>query len=134
MTLARLLDEATLRSGALVGLGWIARLQADFATAYAYFTEALTIRRELREDWMIGEALDLLGEVCQQQGVWEEARHHYQEGLTVTHAFGDKGGMARDVDAALKLIVARHGKLSGASAEAYVKALAAEKRYVRDVY
>ncbi|MFN8225524.1 MAG: bifunctional nitrate reductase/sulfite reductase flavoprotein subunit alpha [Mycobacterium sp.] len=55
------------------------------------------------------------------------------EGANV-YVCGDKGGMARDVDAALKLIVARHGKLSGASAEAYVKALAAEKRYVRDVY
>ena len=47
---------------------------------------------------------------------------------------GDKSRMARDVDAALTRVVAGHGKLSGASAEAYVKALAAEKRYVRDVY
>lgn len=47
---------------------------------------------------------------------------------------GDKARMARDVDAALTRVVAEHGKLSGPSAEAYVKALAAEKRYVRDVY
>ncbi|MFW0794932.1 bifunctional nitrate reductase/sulfite reductase flavoprotein subunit alpha [Gordonia sp. CPCC 205515] len=47
---------------------------------------------------------------------------------------GDKARMARDVDDTLKLIVATHGRLSGESAEAYVKALAAEKRYVRDVY
>lgn len=47
---------------------------------------------------------------------------------------GDKARMARDVDETLKLIVATHGKLSGDSAEAYVKALAAEQRYVRDVY
>ena len=42
--------------------------------------------------------------------------------------------MAKDVDAALKGVVAQHGKLAPSSAEAYVKALAAEKRYVRDVY
>ncbi|MGV9712131.1 molybdopterin-dependent oxidoreductase [Gordonia sp. NPDC003424] len=47
---------------------------------------------------------------------------------------GDRTRMARDVDAALTRIVAEHGRLSGPSAESYVKALAAEKRYVRDVY
>ena len=47
---------------------------------------------------------------------------------------GDKQRMARDVDAALTRIVAQHGRLAGPSAEAYVKALAAERRYVRDVY
>ncbi len=47
---------------------------------------------------------------------------------------GDASRMARDVDDALKGIVAQHGKLAPSSTEAYVKALAAEKRYVRDVY
>ncbi|MGB6071091.1 MAG: bifunctional nitrate reductase/sulfite reductase flavoprotein subunit alpha [Rhodococcus sp. (in: high G+C Gram-positive bacteria)] len=47
---------------------------------------------------------------------------------------GDASRMAKDVDAALKGVVAQHGKLAPSSAEAYVKALAAEKRYVRDVY
>ncbi|MEW1933533.1 bifunctional nitrate reductase/sulfite reductase flavoprotein subunit alpha [Rhodococcus sp. NPDC079359] len=47
---------------------------------------------------------------------------------------GDASRMAKDVDAALKGVVAQHGKLAPGSAEAYVKALAAEKRYVRDVY
>lgn len=47
---------------------------------------------------------------------------------------GDRNRMARDVDAALTRIVAEHGKLSGPSAESYVKSLAADKRYVRDVY
>lgn len=47
---------------------------------------------------------------------------------------GDASRMAKDVDGALKGIVAQHGKLAPASADAYVKALAAEKRYVRDVY
>ncbi|MBY4130050.1 molybdopterin-dependent oxidoreductase [Rhodococcus fascians] len=47
---------------------------------------------------------------------------------------GDASRMAKDVDSALKGVVAQHGKLAPSSAEAYVKALAAEKRYVRDVY
>ncbi|GAA3176194.1 hypothetical protein GCM10020255_067510 [Rhodococcus baikonurensis] len=47
---------------------------------------------------------------------------------------GDANRMAKDVDSALNGVVAQHGKLAPRSAEAYVKALSAEKRYVRDVY
>ena len=42
--------------------------------------------------------------------------------------------MAKDVDAALHEIVATHGGLSADAAAAYVKHLAARRRYVRDVY
>ncbi len=47
---------------------------------------------------------------------------------------GDAARMARDVDEALRGIVAEHGQMAARSADAYVKALAAEGRYVRDVY
>ncbi|MBJ7288468.1 bifunctional nitrate reductase/sulfite reductase flavoprotein subunit alpha [Williamsia sp.] len=47
---------------------------------------------------------------------------------------GDATRMAKDVDAALKGVVAQFGKLAPSSADAYVKALAADKRYLRDVY
>ncbi|MGC4935606.1 molybdopterin-dependent oxidoreductase [Gordonia sp. DT30] len=47
---------------------------------------------------------------------------------------GDATRMARDVDDTIKGVVAQYGKLSEKSAEQYVKALAADKRYVRDVY
>ncbi|MGW5522151.1 molybdopterin-dependent oxidoreductase [Gordonia sp. NPDC003950] len=58
---------------------------------------------------------------------WLNAGAHF-------YVCGDRTRMARDVDAALTAVVAQHGKLSGPSAQAYVKALSAEKRYVRDVY
>ncbi|WP_371501679.1 molybdopterin-dependent oxidoreductase [Kitasatospora sp. NBC_00374] len=47
---------------------------------------------------------------------------------------GDAGRMARDVDLALREIVSVHGGLDEEEAAAYVKQLAADKRYVRDVY
>ncbi|WP_420040322.1 bifunctional nitrate reductase/sulfite reductase flavoprotein subunit alpha [Gordonia sp. MP11Mi] len=47
---------------------------------------------------------------------------------------GDASKMARDVDDALHQIVAQEGRLAPRSADAYVAALAAEHRYVRDVY
>ncbi|MGI5378817.1 molybdopterin-dependent oxidoreductase [Streptomyces sp. CA-251387] len=47
---------------------------------------------------------------------------------------GDASRMAKDVDQALRDIAVAHGGLEEAEASAYVKQLAAAKRYVRDVY
>ncbi|MFE3056732.1 molybdopterin-dependent oxidoreductase [Nocardia sp. NPDC059239] len=47
---------------------------------------------------------------------------------------GDAARMAKDVDTALREIVAHHGDMDAGDADAYVKKLAADKRYVRDVY
>lgn len=47
---------------------------------------------------------------------------------------GDASRMARDVDEALRGVIAQHGGRSERSAAAYLQALSAEHRYVRDVY
>jgi NADPH-dependent sulfite reductase flavoprotein alpha-component len=47
---------------------------------------------------------------------------------------GDATRMAKDVDRALRDIATTHGHLDEPAAAAYVKQLATEKRYVRDVY
>lgn len=47
---------------------------------------------------------------------------------------GDAQRMARDVDAALRAIVAEHGGMDAAAADAYVDGLNQARRYRRDVY
>ncbi|GAA2902774.1 bifunctional nitrate reductase/sulfite reductase flavoprotein subunit alpha [Streptosporangium fragile] len=47
---------------------------------------------------------------------------------------GDAGRMAKDVDRTLREIAKVHGGLTEDGADAYVKKLAADKRYARDVY
>ena len=47
---------------------------------------------------------------------------------------GDASRMAKDVDTALKQVIQDHGSLSREAAETYVSKMAADKRYVRDVY
>ncbi|MFI2433163.1 molybdopterin-dependent oxidoreductase [Streptomyces sp. NPDC018693] len=47
---------------------------------------------------------------------------------------GDASRMAKDVDRALRDIAVLHGGLGEEEAAAYIKQLAADKRYVRDVY
>ncbi|MFI9244874.1 molybdopterin-dependent oxidoreductase [Streptomyces sp. NPDC053086] len=47
---------------------------------------------------------------------------------------GDAGRMAKDVDQALRDVVATHGGLDSEEVTAYVRRLSADRRYVRDVY
>ncbi|WP_095064100.1 bifunctional nitrate reductase/sulfite reductase flavoprotein subunit alpha [Pseudomonas sp. Irchel s3f19] len=47
---------------------------------------------------------------------------------------GDAQRMAKDVDSALRRVVAEHGGMSEAAADAYVEGLSKAKRYRRDVY
>ncbi len=56
----------------------------------------------------------------------EEGAHFY--------VCGDASRMAKDVDAALREVIAKHGGMSDDRAAAYVSHLTKEKRYVRDVY
>ncbi|MEV6480065.1 bifunctional nitrate reductase/sulfite reductase flavoprotein subunit alpha [Streptomyces sp. NPDC051576] len=62
-----------------------------------------------------------------------ELWHWLQEGAHF-YVCGDASRMAKDVDRALRDIAVAHGGLDETEAGAYVKQLAAAKRYVRDVY
>ncbi|MGW4988604.1 molybdopterin-dependent oxidoreductase [Streptomyces mirabilis] len=62
-----------------------------------------------------------------------ELWHWLQDGARF-YVCGDASRMAKDVDRALRDIAVAHGGLGETEAIAYVKQLAAEKRYVRDVY
>ncbi|MNO71938.1 Sulfite reductase [NADPH] flavoprotein alpha-component [compost metagenome] len=53
---------------------------------------------------------------------------------TCFYVCGDAQRMAKDVDVALREIVAEHGGMSAAAADAYVEGLSKAKRYRRDVY
>jgi NADPH-dependent sulfite reductase flavoprotein alpha-component len=56
-----------------------------------------------------------------------------QDGAHI-YVCGDASRMAKDVDQALRKIATVHGGLDETESAAYFKQLAAEKRYVRDVY
>ncbi|MEW2399949.1 bifunctional nitrate reductase/sulfite reductase flavoprotein subunit alpha [Streptomyces sp. NPDC046862] len=62
-----------------------------------------------------------------------ELWHWLQDGARFS-VCGDASRMAKDVDRALRDIAVTHGGMSEGEAAAYVKQLAADKRYVRDVY
>jgi sulfite reductase (NADPH) flavoprotein alpha-component len=70
---------------------------------------------------------DRMREQGAQLWAWLEDGAHF-------YVCGDANRMARDVDAALKEVVATHGGMSDEKAAEYVSRLAREKRYARDVY
>ncbi|MFJ8358385.1 molybdopterin-dependent oxidoreductase [Streptomyces sp. NPDC093984] len=103
-----------------------------------YYEEELT---KLREDGVLTR-LDTAFSRDQRAKVYVQDRmrehgpelwHWLRDGARF-YVCGDASRMARDVDQALRDIAVLHGGLSEAEAAAYVKQLAAEKRYVRDVY
>lgn len=70
---------------------------------------------------------DRMREQGAQLWAWlEEGAHFY--------VCGDASRMAKDVDAALKEVVAVHGGMSAERAVEYVGAMTKDRRYVRDVY
>ncbi|MFD1560491.1 molybdopterin-dependent oxidoreductase [Paraburkholderia silviterrae] len=70
---------------------------------------------------------DRMREQGAQLWAWlEEGAHFY--------VCGDASRMAKDVDAALRSVVAHHGGMSDEAAGEYVGQMARDRRYVRDVY
>jgi sulfite reductase (NADPH) flavoprotein alpha-component len=70
---------------------------------------------------------DRMREQGAQLWAWLEDGAHF-------YVCGDANRMARDVDAALKDVIATHGGMSEEKAAEYVSRLARDKRYARDVY
>ena len=70
---------------------------------------------------------DRMREQGAQLWAWLEDGAHF-------YVCGEANRMARDVEAALKEVVATHGGMSDEKALEYVSRLAREKRYARDVY
>ncbi len=70
---------------------------------------------------------DRMREHGAQLWAWLDAGAHF-------YVCGDASRMAKDVDGALRQVVAEHGDMDADAAAAYVARMAADKRYVRDVY
>ncbi len=109
------------------------RARCDFL--YRSELESLLKRRELtRLD--LAFSRDQADKMYVQQRMLESGRELWSwiaDGATI-YVCGDAERMAKDVDAALQTIIARHGRRSAAKAQLELRELAAAGRYVRDVY
>jgi predicted ATPase/DNA-binding SARP family transcriptional activator/Tfp pilus assembly protein PilF len=82
------------RADALNGVGLLARLQGDNASARALHEESLGIQRELGNRQGIAVSLNNLGLLAADQGDYASARALYEESLTIKRELGDRQGIA----------------------------------------
>ncbi|WP_027213160.1 sulfite reductase subunit alpha [Burkholderia sp. WSM2232] len=119
------------------GRNWLFFGEQHAATDFYYRDELEALR-----DSGVLTRLDVAFSRDQAQKVYvqDRMREHgaqlwaWLEGGAHFYVCGDASRMARDVDAALRDVVARHGAMSDEKAAEYVSRLAQEKRYARDVY
>ncbi len=125
------------RADGHTGRNWLFFGEQHAATDFYYRDEL----EEMREDGFLTR-LDLAFSRDQRQKIYVQDRmiehgarlwRWLEEGAHV-YVCGDATRMAKDVDATLVAIAQQHGKLSEEAAAEYTRALAAEERYVRDVY
>ena len=82
-----------LRATALLGAGWLAHDQGDFAQAAVWYEESLVLHRELDNKRGITMLLNLLGILAYDQGDFARARGLYEESLALWRELGDKRGI-----------------------------------------
>jgi sulfite reductase alpha subunit-like flavoprotein len=128
---------AERRARGATGANWLFFGEQREATDFYYRDELL----ELREEGVLNR-LDLAFSRDQRAKVYVQDRMR-EHGARLwawlgngAHVYvcGDAARMAKDVHRALLEIVADHGRLGPDEAAAYLKQLAADRRYQRDVY
>jgi sulfite reductase (NADPH) flavoprotein alpha-component len=129
------LDERKARSDS--GDNWLFFGEQHEATDFYYRDELHALRREgilTRLD--VAFSRDQRAKIYVQDRMREHGSRLWAalEDGAYFYVCGDAMRMARDVDEALREIVAHHGRMPKEDAAAYVKQLAADKRYARDVY
>jgi sulfite reductase alpha subunit-like flavoprotein len=129
------LDDRTARGH--TGPNWLffgeQRRSTDFYSR-AELTTARERGRLARLD--VAFSRDQRAKVYVQDRMTEHGSHVWSWLERGAHVYvcGDAARMAKDVDRTLRDIVARHGGMTAADAAAHVRQLAADNRYVRDVY
>ncbi|MFD0744856.1 molybdopterin-dependent oxidoreductase [Phytohabitans flavus] len=119
------------------GANWLFFGEQRRATDYYYADELTTLReRGVLRRLDLAFSRDQRNKVYVQDRIREHGAHLWgwlQDGAYL-YVCGDATRMAKDVDQALRDVAAAHGQLTPDAAAAYVKQLAADKRYRRDVY
>ncbi|MBR7838569.1 bifunctional nitrate reductase/sulfite reductase flavoprotein subunit alpha [Actinospica durhamensis] len=125
------------RAQAHPGPNWLFFGEQRQATDFYYRDELAALCQEGTLDRLdTAFSRDQRNKVYVQDRMREHGHRVWQwlEGGAHVYVCGDASRMAKDVDRALREIITLHGGLTEQAADAYVKRLAGDKRYVRDVY
>ena len=119
------------------GRNWLFFGERNSATDFYYADELAGLRDDgVLTELTVAFSRDQRHKVYVQDRLREQAARVWdwlQDGAHV-YVCGDASRMAKDVDLALRDIVGSQGGLSDGDATDYLKAMAKQRRYVRDVY
>ncbi len=90
--------HSAARAKALLGAGWLAWTQGDYASASSFSKESLAIYRELGDKEGVALSLNNLGMVAQNQGDLGSARSLFEESLAIGREFGSKRAVAASIN------------------------------------
>ncbi|MGB5102553.1 MAG: assimilatory sulfite reductase (NADPH) flavoprotein subunit [Steroidobacteraceae bacterium] len=119
------------------GRNWLLYGARHFASEFLYQVEwQAAVRKGLLQRMDVAFSRDSTPRAYVQDRLREAGAEVYAwlEGGAHVYVCGDAEHMAPDVEAALVEIIAQHGGLEREQAEAYLRRLANERRYLRDVY
>ncbi len=101
------LDQLALRAGeltpatraaVLAGAGGFAFLQCEYATATERLEGALAVYRTLGDHAGVARALQRLGSIARERGLYEPARELHEQSLALWEELGDERGVGASLD------------------------------------
>ncbi|MFT3968091.1 MAG: molybdopterin dinucleotide binding domain-containing protein, partial [Sphingobium sp.] len=119
------------------GANWLFFGERHSASDFYYREEMEEWRRSGHIDRLsLAFSRDQADKIYVQHRMMEEGAELWRwiDGGAHLYICGDASRMAKDVDAALRQVIARHGGMSADLAEDYVAQMREDRRYVRDVY
>ena len=119
-------DDKHVQAMSSNALGAVLYETGDYPEAERLFLKSLELRRELEDDFGIGNSLSWLGIVYTDQSRFQDAKRALEESLVVREKIGDLSGIARSWNS-LGIVDRRLGDLASAEA-AYLKALEIQRR------
>ena len=119
------------------GRNWLFFGERHRATDFYYKDELTAMRRDgFLTQLSLAFSRDQAEKIYVQQRMLEQGAALWswlQDGASI-YVCGDAASMAKDVEAALLVVMERHGGFSRETAQDYLRSLTREKRYLRDVY
>lgn len=82
------------RAEALVRAGTLARYQGDTQRATSFYSEALSLSREMGDSFGIARTLNAMGNLASRTGDYDQAAACYGEALTLWRSVGNEPGVA----------------------------------------
>lgn len=118
--------EPTVRAMSLNALGAVAYETGQYPEAVRLFEESLDIRRQIGDEFGIGNVLSWLGIVYTDQSRYDDARRVLEESLDVRERIGDVSGTARALNS-LGIVARRLTEWKTAS-DCYERALEIQRQ------